>query len=111
MRYIHLSSDFQNYNIDFDIDKKYLVLQWQGPMSFPANASVGLKEITLTPLANKWSSMANTECFFVSCNFGNGGLFNPRKKLAAVPVAKHSSYIHHFYDNPGEYSKNFMTHQ
>ena len=105
MRYIHLSSDFQNYTLDFDLEKKYLAFEWQGPITFPANAFVGLKEIALTPLAHKWSDMQNTQCFFVSCNFGYGGLFNPRKKLAAVSVMKHSAYIHEFYDNPCKYSK------
>lgn len=110
MRYIHLSSDFQNFTRYYDIEEKYAAFEWQGPISFPANALVGLKEIAITPLAHTWPKMASTECFFVSCNFGYGGLFNPRKKLAAVSVAKHSSYIHQFYDNPGKYSKKFMTH-
>ena len=112
MKHLVLSSDFQNFNYTYNHKEKRLTLQWHGPIHFPPNACVGLKEIALTPLANKWENMSKTECFFVSVNFGSGDLFNPRKKLCAVPVMKHNSYIHHFYDNPGMYSEkfSFMTH-
>ena len=102
MKYLQLSSDFQNFNYSFNHEKQILTLQWHGSVHFPPNSCVGLKEIALTPLAHKWQQP--TVCFFVSVNFGSGGLFNPRKKLAAVSVMKHSSYIHCMYDNPRMYS-------
>ena len=103
MRYIHLSSDFQNFTFTLDHKAKTVIMEWHAPIFFDVNSCVGLKEITITPLNPKLAP-GPKGCFFVSCNIANTDLFNPRKILTAVPVKNHTPFIHTQFSNPSTYS-------